>query len=120
MKTKLCTVFCVVWTIVLLVPAPAPATGGPLLATGARVAAWGDNRYGQLRVPPGLWGVTTAIAGGGYHGLALKENGTVAGWGDNSEHQTSVPPGLKGATAIAAGDFHSLALKVDGTVVASM
>jgi hypothetical protein len=59
-----------------------------------------------------------AIAGGGYHSLALKNNGTVTAWGDNSSGQTSVPPGLSNVVAIAAGGYHSLALLTNGTVVA--
>jgi len=43
MKTK----FCVVWAIVLLEPAPALASRGP-------VVAWGDNGRGQSDVP-GVW-----------------------------------------------------------------
>ena len=99
--------------------------------------AWGDNTYGQLgdgtttqRNTPvlvtGLSGMT-AIAGGFYHSLALKNDGTVWAWGYNSDGelgdgtttQRSTPvqvTGLSGVTAIAAGDEHSLALKNDGTV----
>jgi hypothetical protein len=59
-----------------------------------------------------------AVAGGGYHSLALKSDGTVVAWGDNSLGQSTVPTTLTGAIAIAAGGYHSLALKSDGTVVA--
>ena len=81
------------------------------------VVAWGRNDYGQTSVPVGLSGVT-AIAGGGLHTVALKNDGTVVAWGYNSDGQTSVPVGLSGVTAIAAGDDHTVALKNDGTVVA--
>jgi alpha-tubulin suppressor-like RCC1 family protein len=76
----------------------------PLIA--GTVVAWGDNTDGQTTVPSGLGGVT-AIAGGAYHSLALKSDGTVVAWGNPS----SVPGDLSGVTAIAAGGFHSLALK---------
>jgi hypothetical protein len=59
-----------------------------------------------------------AIAGGGFHSLALKGDGTVVAWGDNDSGQTNVPPDLTNAVAIAAGWKNSLALKNDGTVVA--
>ncbi len=65
----------------------------------------------------GLSGVT-AIAAGGSHTVALKNDGTVVAWGDNFYGQTTVPVGLSGVTAIAAGGWHTVALKNDGTVVA--
>jgi len=81
------------------------------------VVSWGDNRYGQTNVPPGLVDVK-AIACGGSHSLALKSDGSVVAWGDNSEGQTNVPFGLTDVTTISGGGSHSLALKSDGTVVA--
>ena len=77
----------------------------------------GYNDFGQTNVPPGLSNVV-AIAGGGYHSLALQSNGTVVAWGYNSYGQTTVPPGLSNVVAIAAGGWHSLALQSNGTVVA--
>ena len=58
------------------------------------------------------------IAAGGYHSLALKEDGMVVAWGENDNNQCDVPSGLKDVVAIEAGGFHTLALKEDGTVVA--
>jgi len=68
-----------------------------------------------------------AIAGGGYHSLALKRDGTVWAWGcndygqlgDNSTTQRNTPVQVQGLTdiiAIAAGWGHSVAVKSDGTV----
>src|SRR5213075_2900641 len=112
------------------------------------VSAWGANFFGELgngtftTDPPyaintpgsvsGLIGVT-AIAGGAFHSLGLKSDGTVWAWGDNrlgqlgngtfTDSNTPVQvlgPGgfLTGMTALAVGsdNEHSLALKSDGTV----
>jgi hypothetical protein len=84
-----------------------------LLTQGGLVVAWGHH----YNVPSDL-SDAVAIAAGGDHLLALKQDGKVAAWGMNNRHQCDVPPGLKGVVAIAAGDSHSLALKQDGTVVA--
>ncbi len=85
--------------------------------SNAQVVAWGDNRPGQTNVPAGL-SDAVAVAGGGWHSLALRSNGTVVGWGDNNDGQTSVPANLREVVTVAAARAHSLALKADGTVVA--
>jgi alpha-tubulin suppressor-like RCC1 family protein len=121
------------------------------LKSDGTVRAWGDNSVGQLGnntfnnsslpvqvVDPSdssshLTHVT-AIAGGGYHSLALKSDGTVRAWGDNSFgdlgnnslNRSSLPvqvvdpsdPSgyISHVTAIAVGGYYSLALKSDGTV----
>ncbi|MCL6560248.1 MAG: hypothetical protein K6U74_15935, partial [Firmicutes bacterium] len=102
------------------------------------VWAWGQNNEGQLgdgtkynnRYEPvqvaGLSDVV-AIAGGGGHSLALKNDGTVWAWGWNQDGQlgdgtttsTTTPvqvAGLSNVVVIAAGERHSLALRGDGTV----
>jgi len=86
-------------------------------ANAAMVAAWGDNSYGQCRLPQPVTNAI-AISAGTYHSLALLANGTVIAWGTNQYGQISVPHDLSNVTAIAAGGTHSLALKADGTVVA--
>ena len=86
-------------------------------AQDAQVVAWGINSSSPTNVPRGLTNVV-AIAGGGYHSLALKADGTVVAWGDNFLNQTNVPPVLTNVVAIAAGVNHSMALKADGMVVA--
>ena len=58
-----------------------------------------------------------AIAGGWYHSLALRPDGTVLAWGANEQGQTNVPAGLSNVVAIAGAPSYSMALKVDGTVV---
>lgn len=77
---------------------------------------------------PGLTQVT-AVAGGYYHSLALRADGTVWAWGDNQvgqlglgyadadEHpDPQMVPGLTHVVAIAAGIGHNLALRTDGTL----
>ena len=44
-----------------------------------------------------------AIAGGGGHLLALRNDGTVAAWGCDCHGSTTLPPNLTNVTAIAAG-----------------
>ena len=83
------------------------------------IVAWGSNLEGQTNIPAGLSDVT-AISAGGYHNLALKNDGTVVAWGcgNYNNGQCTVPAGLSGVAAVAAGQWHSLALKSDGTVLA--
>ena len=70
-----------------------------------------------------------AISAGGFHSLALLDNGTVRAWGYNGYGElgdgtdiTSYAPvevrGLQGVTAVSAGEFHSLALLNSGNVMA--
>ena len=99
------------------------------LESNGVVLAWGTSSdtnviksndgvdYGQSLVPAGLSNVV-AIAGGGFHSLALKSDGTVAAWGYNYYGETNLPPGLSNVVAIAAGAAHNLVLKANGTVVA--
>ena len=92
-----------IWGSSLLLLSPA------LAAIPGTVVAWGDNGFGQTTVPAGLSGVT-AIAAGGSHTVALKNDGTVVAWGYNGDGQRTVPAGLSGVSAIAAGYYHTVAL----------
>jgi RHS repeat-associated protein len=112
------------------------------LEADGTVWAWGDDHYGQLGntsvhgakssspVRANITGVT-AIAAGGTHVLALKDDGIVWGWGNNNTGQlgdngacgkTCDTPvqitNLIGTTALAGGYVHSLAARQDGTVEA--
>jgi alpha-tubulin suppressor-like RCC1 family protein len=114
-----------------------------VLLNDGTVWAWGTNNNGELgdgtyisrNTPvqvvtsvggPALAGIT-AIAEGGYHTLALKNDGTVWAWGNgsygqlgNGKYSTSNVAvqvlGLTDVIAISGGDYHSLAMKKGGTV----
>lgn len=102
--------------------------------------SWGENFDGQLGIGTSGTGTNKsvptqvtalsgviAIAGGGFHSLAVKSDGTVWAWGwnvygqlgNNSTVSSSTPvqvSGLSSVTGVAAGRRHSFALKSDGTV----
>jgi len=105
------------------------------------VWGWGCSAYGQLGeegeqvsgnclLPIQVRGLSeiTAIAGGFWHSLALRRDGTVWGWGwnpygqlgsgttDRGRPRPVQAVGLKGAISLAAGWSHSIALRSDGTV----
>jgi alpha-tubulin suppressor-like RCC1 family protein len=104
--------------------AVASLSSAQILAWGAGADRSGNPNFGQSMVPAGLSGVVR-VAGGGFHSLALKADGTVVAWGagatvgaDPDFGQSIVPAGLQNVVAIAAGGYHSLALKADGTIAA--
>jgi parallel beta-helix repeat protein len=81
------------------------------------VLAWGDNSGGQTNVPADLNDVV-AVAGGDFHSIALRRNGSLLGWGYNADGQTTVPTNAMRFVAIAAGGAHNLAITEAGSVVA--
>ncbi|MGE5236120.1 MAG: RCC1 domain-containing protein, partial [Acidobacteriota bacterium] len=133
-------------------PVQAIATGGASgMALGSGLEwGWGFNRYGEVGnhtngnnifppvpvVGPSAVGYFTgaqAIAAGGDHSLALRNDGTVWAWGRNDHGQLGLNTNdnhtvpyqvhgpenvgyLSGITAIAAGSGHSLAVGSDGHV----
>jgi len=131
-------------TLVALISAtvaqPASAARGEQ-AQALRLKSWGLNGSGQLgdgtttdrHTPVTAAGETGAdaiqVSGGGFHSLALLNNGTIEAWGTNAEGQLgdgtttdhSTPgtvAGLLSVRAISAGRSHSLALLSNGTVMA--
>jgi len=94
----------------LLVVAPMPIVS-------SAVGAWGDDLNHQCIIPQTAIN-PRAIAAGGFHGLALLNDGTVVAWGKARDGRTIVPLSATNVVAIAAGGNHSLALKDDGSVIA--
>lgn len=109
------------------------------LKANGTVWCWGSNLYGGLGNASAMGTFVTApvqaliltgakaISAGGWHSVALKNDGTVWAWGWNGDGQLgdgttvdkSIPtqvPSLTNVTKIAAGTYHTLALKNDGTV----
>jgi len=109
----------------------AVAAGGThtlALREDGTVWAWGYNFYGQVgdgtttdRSTPaqvsGLSGAFVAIAGGYYHSLAVKGDGTVWFWGgvnlSDPPGPVGTPPGM---VRVCADGSHSGGLRSDGTV----
>jgi uncharacterized delta-60 repeat protein len=83
----------------------------------SNVVGWGWNVYGATTVPAGLTNAV-AIAGGTWHSLALRTDGTAVTWGGYLGDMSYGTVGLTNVAAIAAGGFHCLALRADGTVTA--
>jgi alpha-tubulin suppressor-like RCC1 family protein len=85
--------------------------------TGARVAVWGGNGFGQGSLPSDL-GPVAGVAGGYNLSLAWNTEGRLSLWG-------SVPAGaggIVGESAVVAaggGQYHVALLRADGTVVAA-
>jgi len=123
----------------------------PMLALGGRggtgftlalrddgtVWGWGSNWFGQLgdgtdnnyrfapAQVPGLSNIRAVAAGGG-HSVALRNDGSVWTWGQSyygelgygGTRTNTTKPGwvMSNVKAIAAGSYHTVALRSDGTV----
>ena len=79
--------------------------------------AWGDNSGNQTNVPAALNDVV-AVAGGDYHSLGLRHDGSVIAWGYNGDGQTTVSTNALRFVSIAAAAGHNLAITENGSVVA--
>jgi hypothetical protein len=88
-----------------------------VLGLPSHLIAWGDNLGGQTNVPAGLMDAV-AMAGGDYHTLIIRSNGTLMAWGYNGDGQTSVPTNALRFISIAAGANHNLAILENGQLVA--
>ena len=104
----------------LLIICALPGANTAQAQSPGTVVAWGANNfYGETTVPVAAQSGVTAIASGGGHTVALKNDGSVVAWGWNANGQTTVPVAAQsGVAAIAAGGYHTVALKTNDTVVA--
>ena len=85
-------------------------------ALSGTITSWGWDNYDQVTNTP-LGTNFTAIAGGGYHSLALKSDGSLISWGYDGYNQVTNTPLGTDFTAIAGGGYHSLALTSDSVAV---
>ena len=100
-----------------IVVAACVAAPSVALADTGGVLVWGFNNYGQCNIPASANSGVSAIAGGTYHIIALKD-GAVLAWGYNQYGECNIPDSANsGVSAIAGGTSHTIALK-DGAVLA--
>jgi hypothetical protein len=87
-----------------------------VLGPASAVIAWGDNSARQTNVPSNL-DDAVAVAGGDFHSIALRHDGSLVGWGLNADGQTTVPTNSQRFVSIAAGAAHNLAITEAGSVI---
>ncbi len=87
-----------------------------VLLPASQVVAWGDGSGGQCRVPTNLYDAV-AVAGGDYHSVALRHDGSLIAWGFDDARQLDGPTNAQRFVAVAAGAAHNLAITEDGSVV---
>lgn len=87
------------------------------LRVDGTVHAWGQDKFGLLKVPASATGVVS-VAAGTNHAVALRRDGSLVVWGSNFRGQTDVPATATGVVAVAAGADHTLVLRNDRTIVA--
>jgi hypothetical protein len=79
------------------------------------IEVWGDDAFGQVSSAPSGGGFVQ-IAGGDYHSLGLRVDGSIESWGHDFNQQVSNTPTTTGFTQAACGSSHSLALRADGSI----
>ena len=87
-------------------------TGIALSQSTGFVLQWGSH----VIVGPEVLEDFVTVAGGGYHSLGLKSDGTIVAWGSNAYNSCDVPVPNADFMTVAAGGQHSLGLKSDGTI----
>jgi alpha-tubulin suppressor-like RCC1 family protein len=115
---KCLAVFRLVFLMSLMAAVSSANAGNKVIAWGAGTVNDPSDGYdfGQSIVPANLTNAVQ-LAGGRWHSLALKANGTLQGWGDDDSGQIDCPSGSN-FVAIACGSIHSLALESNGLVAA--
>ncbi len=84
---------------------------------GDSIVAWGWSNVNQCAVPPPNRNFTM-VAGGLWHSLGLKTDGSIVAWGSNTDGKCDVPTPNTGFVAVAAGRDHSLGLRATGVIEA--
>ena len=90
------------------------STGVTLGQPVGSIVGWGS----QVVVKQSALDSLVAVAGGYYHSLGLKSDGTIVAWGANTYGQCNVPEPNEGFVAVVGGGYHSLGLKSDGVILA--
>jgi alpha-tubulin suppressor-like RCC1 family protein len=90
---------------------------------GAEVVGWGGDVDRELQVPASATNVV-AIYAGGFHGVALRADGTVLVWGNQPRDGGVLRGGalqptadVRNVVSVAAGNYFNVALKSDGRLV---
>ncbi|MDD2597686.1 MAG: MBG domain-containing protein [Kiritimatiellae bacterium] len=76
------------------------------------------NPAGVINNPEFIAGGGPYIAGGDYHSMALKADGSIAAWGHTYYGQSDVPAQNSEFIAVSAGASFSMGLKNNGTITA--
>jgi len=86
------------------------------LRSDGSIIAWGTDKYGYgvLDVPAGNDFVS--IVAGGFHNMAVRQDGSIACWGGNAYGQLDLPTN-EVYTEIVAGRLHSVALIPEPTIL---
>ncbi len=87
----------------------------PVAVNADSLESWGRDDYNQVTDTPADTDFI-AVAGGWYHSLALKADGSIESWGDDGFDQVTDSPAGTDFAAVAGGYYHSLALKADGSI----
>lgn len=83
----------------------------------SQIVSWGDDSGGQIDAPTNLFDAV-AVAGGEYHSVAIRHDGSLMAWGLDDVGQIDVPTNSLPFVAVSAGADHNLAIAEDGSVVA--
>jgi alpha-tubulin suppressor-like RCC1 family protein len=96
------------------------------ITSAGALFVWGDNKYNQLgqndfitvpRSSPVQVGTSswTKVSAGGYHSLAIRNDGALFGWGRNGQGQVTQNIALSWAS-VSSGVSYNIALRNDGAL----
>jgi alpha-tubulin suppressor-like RCC1 family protein len=97
MQRRFAPTICTTLALLAILFGAGPRPAAAQTAPAGDAWAWGNNDYGQVGdgsttnrivlVPVSTLTNVTAIAGGAFHSLALRSDGTVWAWGSNGSGQ---------------------------------